>query len=93
MGSAYGMWTFGVQKGRIEIMSIIVVFHAGFVCVSLLLFSSALKLTHEFWVGVSIVVLGSFICWAATREKLVHRIRLTKRFTSEEFFLRRRIKK
>lgn len=67
MGSAYGMWTFGVQKGRIEIMSIMSYFTPVLSC----LFASFLigaKLSHEFWVGVSIVVLGSFICWAATRE-------------------------
>ena len=68
MGAAYGMWTFGVQKGRIEIMSIMSYFTPVLSCI----FASFLigaKLTHEFWVGVSIVVLGSFICWAATREK------------------------
>jgi inner membrane protein yddG len=68
MGAAYGMWTFGVQKGRIEIMSIMSYFTPVLSCI----FASFLigaKLTYEFWVGVSIVVLGSFICWAATREK------------------------
>ena len=68
MGSAYGMWPFGVQKGRIEIMSIMSYFTPVLSCIFASLLIGA-KLTHEFWVGVSIVVLGSFICWAATREK------------------------
>lgn len=66
MGGAYGLWTFGVQKGRIAILSIASYFTPVLSCV----FASFLigaQLNHAFWAGVAIVVSGSFICWLATR--------------------------
>lgn len=66
MGSAYGLWTYGVQKGRITIMAIASYFTPVLSC----LFASLLigaSLNSAFWFGVLVVVLGSFICWLATR--------------------------
>lgn len=68
MGSAYGMWTYGVQKGRIEIMSIVSYFTPVLSCIFASMLIGA-KLSGVFWIGVSVVVIGSFICWAATRRR------------------------
>lgn len=67
MGGAYGLWTFGVQKGKIAIMAIASYFTPVLSCV----FASFLigaSLNHAFWAGVAVVVAGSFVCWAATRD-------------------------
>lgn len=66
MGGAYGLWTYGVQKGNISIMGIASYFTPVLSCVFASLLIGA-TLNHTFWVGVSIVVLGSFICWLALR--------------------------
>lgn len=77
MGSAYGMWTFGVQKGRIEIMSIMSYFTPVLSCI----FASLL-------IGGSLMNSGlAFLLLCSARlsvgplpeKKLVHRIRLTKK--------------
>lgn len=64
MGSAYGLWTYGVQKGSIAVMAIASYFTPVLSCV----FASFLigaQLTPAFWSGVFVVVLGSFLCWLA----------------------------
>ena len=66
MGGAYGVWTFGVQKGKISIMAIASYFTPVLSC----LFASLLigaELSNNFWIGVMVVVIGSFVCWQATR--------------------------
>lgn len=64
MGGAYGLWTYGVQKGNISIMGIASYFTPVLSCIFASLLIGA-ALNHTFWVGVGIVVLGSFICWLA----------------------------
>jgi len=66
MGSAYGLWTYGVQKGSIAVMAIASYFTPVLSCV----FASFLigaELTPVFWAGVFVVVLGSFLCWLAIK--------------------------
>ncbi len=63
---AYGFWTLGVQKGRINILSIASYFTPVLSCLFASWFIGA-ELNHGFWLGVAVVVLGSFICWTATK--------------------------
>lgn len=66
MGGAYGLWTYGVQKGSIALLGIASYFTPVLSC----FFASILigaKLTPVFWVGVAVVVLGSFICYLSMR--------------------------
>ncbi len=63
---AYGLWTLGVQKGRINVMSIASYFTPVLSCIFASFIIGA-QLNYAFWAGVAVVVLGSIICWLATR--------------------------
>lgn len=65
MGGSYAVWTYGVQKGNMAVLAIASYFTPVLSCLfgALLLGAS---LSGGFWRGVSLVVAGSLVCWAAT---------------------------
>lgn len=67
-GGAYAVWTYGVQKGSMTILAIGSYFTPVLSCLLGALMLGA-TLTLDFWQGVALVVIGSFICWMATREE------------------------
>lgn len=67
-GGAYAVWTYGVQKGSMTVLAIGSYFTPVLSCLLGALMLGA-TLTLVFWQGVALVVIGSFICWLATREE------------------------
>ena len=67
-GGAYAVWTYGVQKGSMTVLAIGSYFTPVLACLLGALMLGA-TLTLVFWQGVALVVIGSFICWLATREE------------------------
>lgn len=67
-GGAYAVWTYGIQKGSMTILAIGSYFTPVLSCLLGALMLGA-TLTLDFWQGVALVVIGSFICWMATREE------------------------
>ncbi|MBQ8829416.1 MAG: aromatic amino acid DMT transporter YddG [Burkholderiaceae bacterium] len=62
MGGACVLWNYGVQKGKIAVLGIASFFTPVLSSLFAFIFIGA-QLTSVFWLGVAIVVLGSFICW------------------------------
>lgn len=67
-GVSYSMWEVGIHRGNILLLAIISYFTPVF---SMLFASLWLKTTPAsgFWLGVALVVAGSFVCWLASRPK------------------------
>ncbi len=66
MSSAYVFWTHGVLYGKVAIMSIASYFTPVLSCIFSVLWIGA-QLTTSFWIGVSVLTLGSLLCWHSTR--------------------------
>ncbi|WP_390904868.1 aromatic amino acid DMT transporter YddG [Vibrio rarus] len=66
MASGYGLWNSGIMKGNMLLLATLSYFTPIFST----LFSSVIlgiALSSSFWQGVSMVVLGSVICWRVTK--------------------------
>ena len=64
--SSYALWETGVRKGNITLLAT----GSYFIPILSILFASlwlSVQPHHAFWYGVVMVVAGSLICWAATR--------------------------
>lgn len=65
MGSAYAAWTHGMIYGNITVLAIASYFTPVLSCLFASFWIGA-ELNQTFWEGVSMVVVGSLICWHAT---------------------------
>ena len=92
MGSAYGMWTFGVQKGRIEIMSIMSYFTPVLSCIFASLLIGA-KLTHESGLAFLLLCSARLSVGRYQRKNSFIELGSQKKIHVRRIFLRRRIKK
>lgn len=65
---SYAFWETGIQKGNMILLAIISyftpIFSMLFICVWLQVAPAG-----SFWIGVSLEIAGSLICWTATRQK------------------------
>lgn len=67
MAGAYAAWTRGMSRGNITVLAVASYFTPVLSCVFGAVWLGA-ELSTAFWTGVSLVVIGSLICWDATRE-------------------------
>ncbi|GAM78327.1 permease [Vibrio ishigakensis] len=66
MAGGYGLWNLGIMHGNMVLLATLSYFTPIF---STLISSVILgiALSHGFWQGVIMVVIGSLICWRATK--------------------------
>lgn len=68
MAGAYAAWTRGMARGNITVLAVASYFTPVLSCLFGAVWLGA-DLTAAFWTGVGFVVLGSLVCWHATREQ------------------------
>ena len=65
VGGAYAAWNYGVTKGNITILGIASYFTPVLSCLFASIWIGA-TISGPFWLGVSVIVAGSLICWSST---------------------------
>lgn len=68
MAGAYAAWTRGMARGNITVLAVASYFTPVLSCLFGALWLGA-ELSAAFWGGVALVVVGSLVCWDATRER------------------------
>lgn len=68
MAGAYAAWTRGMARGNITVLAVASYFTPVLSCLFGAVWLGA-DLSGAFWMGVGLVVVGSLICWHATREE------------------------
>ncbi|MBO7173096.1 MAG: aromatic amino acid DMT transporter YddG [Burkholderiaceae bacterium] len=68
MGVAYAAWTHGMIYGNITVLAIASYFTPVLSCLFASIWIGA-ELNTTFWEGVSMVVVGSLVCWHATSKR------------------------